>query len=58
MNTIPRLFLDLSWETIRSMSGTELVELVMLGVLSVGFVAAVLWGLYLWLFRRKHAAED
>jgi hypothetical protein len=58
MNTIPRLFLDPSWETIRSMSGSELVELLMLGVLSAGLVAAVLWGLYVWLFRRKRADED
>jgi hypothetical protein len=58
MNTIPRLFLDPSWETIRNMSGSELFELAMLGVLSVGLVAAVLCGLGLWLFRRKRTGED
>ena len=58
MNTIPRLFLDPSWETIRNMSGGDLFELAMLGVLSVGLVAAVLWGVYIWLFPRKRAGRD
>ena len=40
------------------MSGGELFELAMLGVLSVGFVAAVLYGLYLWLFRRNRASGE
>ena len=58
MNTIPRLFLDPSWETIQNMSGSELFELGMLGVLSIGLVAAVLYGLYLWLDRRKRTGEE
>jgi hypothetical protein len=58
MNTIPRLLFEPSWVTIRNMSGSELFELAMLGMLSVGFVAAVLYGLYLWLFRRKRASGE
>jgi hypothetical protein len=58
MNTIPRLFMDPSWETIRNMSGGELVELVMLGVLSVGVVAAMVYGIYIWLFPQKRAGDE
>lgn len=53
MNTIPRLFNDLSWATLSSFSTNELAELVMLTLMSVGLVAAVIYGVYIALFRRK-----
>ena len=52
MNTIPRLFEHPTWDTIASFSGSELTEFVMLAVLSVGVVAAVVYGVYLALRRR------
>jgi hypothetical protein len=58
MNTIPRLFMDPSWQTIRSMSGGEIVELVMLGLMSVGLLAAGIYGVYIWLFPRKRAGDE
>ena len=58
MNTIPRLFMDPSWATIRSMSSGELVELTMLGVLSLGFVAACVYGIYIWLFPRNRIRDE
>ena len=58
MNTIPRLFQDFSWATISSFSTNELAELVMLGLMSVGLVAAVAYGVYIGLFRRKRGGEN
>ena len=52
MNTIPRLFDRPSWDTIASFSSSELTEFVMLAVLSVGLVAAVVYGVWLALGRR------
>lgn len=58
MNTIPRLFQDPSWATISSFSTNELTELVMLALMSVGLVAAVTYGVYIALFRRKRGGEN
>lgn len=52
MNTIPRLFEHPTWETIASFSANELTELIMLALLSVGLVAAVVYGVWLALRRR------
>ena len=54
MNTLPRLFQDPSWATIAGFSTNELAELSMLSVLSVGLVGAILYGVYIAFFRRKH----
>ena len=58
MNTIPRLFNDPSWATISSFSANELTELVMLALMSVGLVAAIIYGVYIGLFRRKRGDEN
>ena len=50
--------MDPSWQTIRSMSGGEIVELVMLGLMSVGLLAAGIYGVYIWLFPRKRAGDE
>ena len=46
MNTIPRLFEHPTWETIASLSGNELAEFIMLALMSVGVIAAVIYGIY------------
>lgn len=58
MNTLPRLFQDFSWATIASFSGSELTEFIMLTALSVGLVGAVIYGVYIGLFRRKQNGSD
>ena len=58
MNTIPRLFNDFSWATLSSFSANELGELVMLALMSVGLVAAVVYGVYIGLFRRRRGGEN
>ena len=52
MNVVPRLFSDPSWATIASFSGNELIEFIMLSVMSVGLIAAACYGIYIGLFRR------
>jgi len=52
VNTIPRLFEHPSWDTIASFSGNELIEFIMLAVMSVGVIAAVVYGIYLALRRQ------
>ena len=56
MNVVPRLFTDPSWATIASFSGNELIEFIMLSVMSAGLIAAACYGIYIGLFRRK--SED
>ena len=58
MNTIPRLFHDPSWSTISSFSANELTEFVMLALMSLGLVAAIIYGIYIGLFRRKRGGEN
>jgi len=58
MNTLPRLFMNPSWETILSMSWGELCELGGFVLLSVGFVAALAYGTYVGIFSRKPAADE
>lgn len=52
MNTIPRLFEHPTWDTIASFSGNDLVEFIMLAVMSIGLIAAVIYGIYLAVRRR------
>ena len=58
MNTLPRLLMNPSWETIHNLSWGELCELGGFALLSLGFVAALAYGVYLWLFPRKPAADE
>ena len=58
MNTLPRLFQDPSWATISSFPANELIEFVMLAVLSVGLVAGILYGVYAGVFRRKQNGSE
>ena len=53
MNSIPILFMNPTWETLAKHSTNEIVELVMLGVLSIGLIATVTYGVYSALFRRE-----
>ena len=53
MNIVPRLFQDPTWATIASFSTNELIELVMLSLMSVGLIAAACYGIYIGLFRRS-----
>ena len=53
MNTLPRLFMDPSWDMIRSLSTNELIELAMLGLMSIALIGIVGYGIYAALFRRK-----
>ena len=54
MNSIPLLFMNPTWETLAKLSTNEIVELVMLGVLSIGLIATVSYGIYSVLVRREH----
>ena len=47
-----------SWEMIRSLSWAELCELGGFVLLSIGFVAALAYGVYLWFFPRTPAADE
>jgi hypothetical protein len=51
MNSIPILFMNPAWETLAKLSTNEIVELVMLGVLSRGLITTVGYGVYSALFR-------
>ena len=46
VNIVPRLLQDPSWATIASFSTNELIELIMLTVMSVGLIAAACYGIY------------
>ena len=50
--------MDPSWQTIRNMSVGELCELGGFVLLSIGFVAALAYGVYLWLFPPKPASDE
>ena len=56
MNTIPKLFVDMSGEGISKLSTGEQIELVMFGVVSVLWIAGMIYGGYR-LFRRKEKSE-
>ena len=58
MNVVPRLLQDFSWATIASFSANELGERIMLALMSLGLVAAALYGVYVGLFRRKRGGES
>ena len=51
MNTIPKLFVDPTWQGIMSLSRGELIELAMFGVVSILWIAAMGYGIYR-MFRR------
>jgi hypothetical protein len=53
MNIVPRLFQDPTWATIASFSSDEMIEFVMLSLMSVGLIAAACYGIYVGLFRRS-----
>lgn len=52
MNIVPRLLDNFSWATIASFSTNEIIELVMLSLMSAGLIAAACYGIYIGLFRR------
>ena len=56
MNTIPKLFLDFSWEGIAKLSTGEQIELAMFGLVSILWIAGMIYGGYR-LFRRKEKSE-
>ena len=56
MNTIPKLFLNPTWEGIRSLSSGEQIELLMFAVVSVLWIAGMIVGGYL-MFRRKRRQD-
>ena len=57
MNVVPRLLQDFSWTTIQSFSANELGELIMLGLMSLGLVAAAAYGVYI-AFRPKRGGKQ
>ena len=57
MNTIPKLFLNPTWEGIMSLSRGEQIELAMFGVVGILWIAGLIFGGYLML-RRKQRAQD
>jgi hypothetical protein len=52
VNTIPKLFLDPTWQGIMSLSGGEQIELAMFGLVSILWIAGMCYGSYR-MFRRK-----
>jgi hypothetical protein len=56
VNTIPKLFLDPSWQGIMSLSRGELIELAMFGLVSVLWIAGMCYGSYRML--RRKPRED
>jgi hypothetical protein len=52
VNTIPKLFLDPSWQGIMSLSRGEQIELAMFGVVSILWIAGMCYGFYR-MFRRR-----
>jgi hypothetical protein len=57
MNTIPKLFVDPSWQGIMSLSRGELIELAMFGVVSILWIAAMCYGMYR-MFRRSPPSDS
>ena len=57
MNTIPKLFLNPTWDGIMSLSRGEQIELVMFALVSILWIAGLIYGGYL-MFRRRKRAED
>jgi hypothetical protein len=52
MNTIPKLFVDPSWTAIMALSAGEQIELAMFGLVSVLWIAGMIYGSYR-MFSRK-----
>ena len=52
MNTIPKLFVDPSWQAIINLPAGELIELIMFGVVSLLWIAGMCYGIYK-MFSRK-----
>jgi hypothetical protein len=52
MNTIPKLFVDHSWQAIINLPAGELIELIMFGVVSLLWIAGMCYGIYK-MFSRK-----
>jgi hypothetical protein len=46
VNTIPKLFVDPSWQAIMNLSGGEQIELAMFGLVSVLWIAGMCYGFY------------
>ena len=57
MNTIPKLFLDPSWSAIMAMSTGDKIELAMFGLVSILWVAGMIWGGYR-MMSKKHRREE
>jgi hypothetical protein len=56
VNTIPKLFVDPTWQGIMSLSGGEQIELAMFGVVSILWIAGMCYGFYR-MFRRTRPAD-
>ena len=46
MNTIPKLFVDPSWQAIMNLSRGEQIELAMFGLVSILWIAGMCYGIY------------
>jgi hypothetical protein len=46
MNTLPKLFVDPSWQALISLPSGELIELIMFGVVSLLWIAGMCYGIY------------
>lgn len=57
MNTIPKLFLDPTWQGIMNLSRGELIELAMFGVVSLLWIAGMCYGFYR-MFRRAPSRDE
>jgi hypothetical protein len=57
MNTIPKIFLDPSWSAIMSLSRGEQIELAMFGLVSILWIAGMIYGGYRMLSRKGRRGE-
>jgi hypothetical protein len=61
MNTIPKLFVDPSWQAIMNLSRGEQIELAMFGLVSILWIAGMCYGIYRMLrprSRKESAGES
>ena len=57
MNTIPKLFVDPSWAAIMALPTGEKIELAMFGLVSILWIAGMIWGGYR-MFSKRGQKED
>ncbi|MGZ5258015.1 MAG: hypothetical protein ACXWC0_10300 [Burkholderiales bacterium] len=53
MNTLPKLFVDPSWQAIMNLPAGELIELIMFGVVSLLWIAGMCYGIYKMVHRKS-----